>query len=122
MAAKCVEDLKAAVEAVKADYANDPKWSNIIAEGEKLVGSAEQVDSPSETSPGQKSADQVHNQVNESIAPETVQTAKPENPADDKTEPAVHENGENSKVESVEHPKDMKGAAKLAILMLRNKK
>lgn len=109
MAAKCVEDLKAAVDAVKADYGNDPKWKSVIDHADEAVKAAESVDSPAPESPGQKSANEVHSEV------------KPESPEDEKKESPVEENSESKDEEKAEHPKDMKGAAKLALLMLRKK-
>lgn len=109
MAAKCVEDLKAAVDAVKAEYGDDPKWSEVISKSEDAVKSAEAVESPAPESPGQKSANEVHSEV------------KPESPEDEKKESPAEENSESKDEEKAEHPKDMKGAAKLALLMLRKK-
>lgn len=109
MAAKCVEDLKAAVEAVKADYGNDPKWKSVIDHADEAVKAAESVDSPAPESPGQKSANEVHSEV------------KPESPEDEKKESPEVEKAESPDEEKAEHPKDMKGAAKLALLMLRKK-
>ena len=109
MAAKCVEDLKAAVDAVKADYGNDPKWSEVISKAEDAVKAAESAESPAPESPGQKAANEVHSDV------------KPESPADEKSEAPAVENSESKDVEEQEHPKDMKGAAKIALLMLRKK-
>lgn len=106
MAAKCVEDLKAAVEAVKADYGNDPKWKSVIDHADEAVKAAESVDSPAPESPGQKSANEVHSE-----SKETPDSEKTEAPAEQKQEA---DSGS-------EDPKDMKGAAKMALLMLRKK-
>lgn len=134
MAANCVQDLEAAVKAVKEEYGNDPKWASAIQHGEEALKAAQEAEAPSAESPGQKAANAVHEDVKNpkqsnlesNAAPETEANAKPESPNDDKTEPAAHENGENGKVEQVEHsgenPKDMSGAAKLALIMLRKKK
>jgi len=110
MAAKCVEDLKAAVDAVKAEYGDDPKWSEVISKSEDAVKAADSVESPAPDSPGKEAANAVHSE------------AKPESPEDEKKEPPVEENSESKDEEKAEHPKDMKGAAKIALLMLRNKK
>lgn len=107
MAAKCVEDLKAAVDAVKAEYGDDPKWSDVISKSEEAVKAAESAESPSPESPGQKAAAQVHSE-----SKETPDSEKSEPPAEQKQE-------QDSGTE--EHPKDMKGAAKIALLMLRKK-
>ena len=100
--------MKAAVDAVKAEYGDDPKWSDVISKSEEAVKAAESVESPSPESPGQKAANQVHDE------------AKPESPEDEKKESPVQENSESPKEE--DDPKDMKGAAKIALLMLRGKK
>lgn len=131
MAAQCVSDLEAAVKAVKDEYGSDPKWQAVIDSADKAVSEAQSVDSSepaSVASPGQKAADVVHAQADkavpsklESPVGETLKTAHPEPAAEDKTETPAHETPEGSKVESVEHPKDMKGAAKLALLLLRKK-
>ena len=124
MAANCVQDLEAAVKAVKDEYGNDPKWSNVIQAADKVVAeahSAEGSDNQAPPSPGKQAAEQVHNQIQESKAPEM----KPESPSEEKAESPAHENAESDKVEKTEHPegdpKDMKGAAKIALLMLRKK-
>ncbi|NBT35698.1 MAG: hypothetical protein EBT03_09205 [Betaproteobacteria bacterium] len=109
MAAKCVEDLKAAVDAVKAEYANDPKWSEAISKAEDALKAAESAEAPAPESPGKASANEVHNEV------------KPESPEDEKKESPIEENSESKSEEEQEHPKDMKGAAKIALLMLRKK-
>ena len=134
MAAQCVSDLEAAVKAVKDEYGNDPKWQGVIDAADKVVTEAQAAEGSqpaAEPSPGQKAADAVHAQAGkpavsklESPVPETPKTAHPEPAADDKTEPPAHETAEGSKVETIEHPsnpKDMKGAAKIALLMLRKK-
>jgi hypothetical protein len=107
MADKCVEDLKSAVEAVKDAYGDDPKWKSVIEHGEEAVKAADSAESPAPESPGQKAANEVRAEEN-----------KPE----EKQESPEHENSESPKTEDEEHPKDMKGAAKIALLMLRNKK
>jgi hypothetical protein len=104
MAAKCVEDLKAAVDAVKAEYGDDPKWADVISKSENAVKAAESVESPQIESPGQKAANEVHAEEN-----------KPE----EKKESPEYGNSESKEEDD---PKDMKGAAKIALLMLRNKK
>jgi hypothetical protein len=112
MAAKCVEDLKAAVDAVKADYGNDPKWAEAISKSEDALKAAESAESPAPESPGQKAASQVHDE-----SKETPQSEKAETPAEQKQE---QDSGTEQHLN--ENPKDMKGAAKIALLMLRSKK
>ncbi|NBV77858.1 hypothetical protein EBR66_06860 [bacterium] len=113
MASKCIEDLKAAVDAVKADYGNDPKWSDVITKAEDAVKAAESADNPNATnepSPGQKAANQVHDE-----SKETPQSEKSEPPAEQKQEQ------DSGSEEPMKEAKDMKGAAKIALLMLRKK-
>ena len=110
MAAKCVSDLKAAVDAVKAEYGDDPKWKSVIDHAEEAVKAADSVESPAPESPGQKAANEVHDEV------------KTETPEDEKKESPEVEKAESPDEEKAEHPKDMKGAAKMALLMLRSKK
>jgi len=107
MASKCIEDLKAAVEAVKADYGSDPKWAEVISHAEKAVSSAKQVESPAPDSPGKQSANAVHDE-----SKETTENAET---------PAVQKQDSGSE-EPMKEAKDMKGAAQMAILMLRNRK
>jgi hypothetical protein len=111
MASKCIEDLKAAVEAVKADYGSDPKWAEVISHAEKAVSSAEQVESPAPDSPGKQSANAVHDESKETPATENAES------------PAVQKQEQDSgSEEPMKEAKDMKGAAQMAILMLRNRK
>jgi hypothetical protein len=111
MATKCIEDLKAAVDAVKADYGNDPKWSDVISTAEKAVSDAEQIETPAPDSPGKQAANAVHDESKETPASENAET-----PAEQKQEQA---SGNEQPMKDV---KDMKGAAQMAILMLRNRK
>lgn len=108
MATKCIEDLKAAVDAVKADYGSDPKWAEVISTAEKAVSDAESIESPAPDSPGKRSANAVRDE-----GKETPETENAESPAVAKQE---QDSG------SEEPVKDMKGAAQMAILMLRNRK
>lgn len=107
MAANCVEDLKAAVDAVKQDYGSDPKWRDAISKAEDAVKAAESVESPSPESPGQKAAQQVHDESKET-------------PESEKSEPVAEQKQEQKS--GSEQPMDMEGAAKMAVLMLRSKK
>ena len=115
MAANCVQDLEAAVKAVKDEYGNDPKWSGVIEAADKAVSEAQSVESHSEQSPGQKAASEVHDQV------KSPSTPKIESPAEEKKEDPSVEKAESSSEEDAEHPKDMKAASKIALLMLRKK-
>jgi hypothetical protein len=111
MATKCIEDLKAAVDAVKADYGSDPKWAEVISHAEKAVSGAEQVESPAPDSPGKQAANAVHDE-----SKETPETENAESPAVAKQEQ------DSGSEEPMKEAKDMKGAAQMAILMLRNRK
>lgn len=113
MAAQCVADLEAAVEKVKAEYGDDPKWKAVIDAADNAVSEAHKAESPVPDSPGKKAADQVHAEEN---------AVKVESADDEKNESPQQENSESSSVEQSEHPKDLKGAAHMAILMLRNRK
>jgi hypothetical protein len=116
MAANCVQDLEAAVKAVKDEYGNDPKWAAVIEHGDKALSEAHSAEgNPAPESPGQKAAGEVHDQVK---APEA---SKIESPAEEKKEDPAVEKAESPSEEDAEHPKDMKNAAKIAIMMLRKK-
>lgn len=128
MAANCVQDLEAAVKAVKDEYGNDPKWASVIEHGDQALKAAQEAESASSESPGQKAADQVHEDVKAESAsedktnnPEEKSEVKPESPADEKKESPAVEKAESPDEEKAEHPKDMSGAAKIALLMLRKK-
>ena len=111
MATKCIEDLKAAVEAVKADYGSDPKWAEVISHAEQAVSDAEKIEAPAPDSPGKQSANAVHDESKETPASENAET------------PAVQKQEQDSgSEEPLKEAKDMKGAAQMAILMLRNRK
>jgi hypothetical protein len=117
MAANCVQDLDAAVKAVKDEYGNDPKWSGVIEAADKAVSEAHSVEgNPTSESPGQKAASDVHDQVK-------ADSTKPETPAEQAKESPQEENSESPAMQKSEgeDPKDMKGAAKIAIMMLRKK-
>jgi hypothetical protein len=103
MAAQCVSDLETAVKAVEADYGKDPKWKAVIDEANKLVTDAKALEGPMEQSPGQKAATEAQKEAQE-------------DPKEEATETPAQE-----KAEDTEEPKDMKGAAKVALLMLRKK-
>jgi len=112
MAANCIADLETAVKAVKDEYGNDPKWADVISSADKAVSAAHSLEGNTPpVSPGKDSANQVHDNQ-----------TKVETPAQDKAEPAAKENSETPVVEKDEHPKDMKGAARMALIMLRGKK
>lgn len=129
MAANCVQDLEAAVKAVKDEYGNDPRWASVIREADKAVSDAKGLETSNENpSPGSKAADQVHEDVKAESAsedktnnPEEKSEVKPESPADEKKESPAVEKAESPDEEKAEHPKDMSGAAKIALLMLRKK-
>ena len=71
MAAQCVSNLEAAVKAVKDEYGNDPKWQAVIDHADKAVTEAHTAEgTPAPESPGQKTANDVHNQVNNEKAVE----------------------------------------------------
>jgi len=111
MATKCIEDLKAAVDAVKADYGSDPKWAEVINYAEEAVSEAEQIESPAPDSPGKQAANAVHDESKETAASENAES------------PAVQKQEQTSGSEvPMKEAKDMKGAAQMAILMLRNRK
>ena len=106
MAAQCVSDLETAVKAVEADYGKDPKWKSVIDEANKLVSDAKSLEGPMEQSPGQKAAAETHEEAQEDPKEEATET-----PAQEKTEDSQEQDA----------PKDLKGAAKVALLMLRKK-
>lgn len=113
MAAQCVSNLEAAVKAVKDEYGNDPKWQSVIDHAEKAVTEAQAAEgTPAPESPGQKAASDVHNQVNNEKAVEAK-----EDPKEEATETPIVEKKETSQ----EVPVDLKGASKIALLMLRKK-
>lgn len=119
MAANCVQDLEAAVKAVKADYGNDPKWAAVIEHADKAVSEAQAAEgNPAPASPGQEAASQVHDQVKSDSAPSKLET-----PAEHAKETPQAENSESPDMQKSEGegPKDMKSAAKIAIMMLRKK-
>jgi hypothetical protein len=119
MAANCVQDLEAAVKAVKDEYGNDPKWAGVIEAADKAVSEAHAAEgNPAPASPGQEAASQVHDQVKSGSAPSKLET-----PAEQAKETPQEENAESPAMQKAEgeDPKDMKSAAKIAIMMLRKK-
>jgi len=118
MAANCVQDLEAAVKAVKDDYGNDPKWAAVIEHADKAVSEAQAAEGNPPASPGQEAASQVHDQVKAGATPSKLET-----PAEQAKETPQEENAESPAMQKSEgeDPKDMKGAAKIAIMMLRKK-
>ena len=119
MAANCVQDLEAAVKAVKDEYGNDPKWAAVIEHGDKALSEAHSAEgNPAPESPGQKAASQVHDQVKAGATPSKLET-----PAEQAKETPQEENAESPAMQKSEgeDPKDMKSAAKIAIMMLRKK-
>jgi hypothetical protein len=57
MAANCVQDLEAAVKAVKDEYGNDPKWAAVIEHADKALSEAHSAEgNPAPESPGQEAS------------------------------------------------------------------
>ena len=120
MAANCVQDLEAAVKAVKDEYGNDPKWSGVIEAADKAVSEAHTAEgqNPAPVSPGKQTANDVHQEVSAPQGPSKLET-----PAEHAKETPKDESAETPDMQKSEgeDPKDMKGAAKIALLMLRKK-
>jgi hypothetical protein len=120
MAANCISNLESAIQDVKNEYGNDPKWMNVIKESERVLSDAKALEPKAETSPGQKAANSVHEDIKAESSkedPSAEKTEANETPAEEKAESPVEQKAEGGE----EKPLDMKGAAKMALLLLRKK-